>query len=92
MEARMGSMRMLTTIKTEFNEAGAKQALHAIKAELKPGAKKRGQICVIAEVGGKGSTALIDSGTSHNFIDRNEAMRLDIKYGEEESWLKTVNS
>ncbi|KAL6343067.1 hypothetical protein AAG906_017879 [Vitis piasezkii] len=63
------------------------QLLNAIRAET-----HRGLMYVEMAMGGQKVVALVDSGTTHNFVSTREATRLGLKLSKDDSKLKAVNS
>ncbi|KAK9665653.1 hypothetical protein RND81_14G126600 [Saponaria officinalis] len=76
-EARMGALRLLNNM----SKGGDGQPT-----------KDNDLMFVAAEVNGSPSIAMLDSGATHNFVTKNEATRLGIKYEHESGDLKAVNS
>ncbi|XP_042951365.1 uncharacterized protein LOC122286598 [Carya illinoinensis] len=71
---------------------GCLQLLNSLKANPKPSTKDRSLMYVEAEINGKKTHAMVDSGASHNFIKKEEAARLGISLEKGQGWLKAVNS
>ncbi|GFY94232.1 hypothetical protein Acr_09g0006780 [Actinidia rufa] len=76
-EAKVGSLRLLNTIKAKVGKTKA---------------PRKGRMYVEAKVRGFNTRALIDTGASHNFIKVKEAIRLGLQLKEEQGWIKAVNT
>ncbi|GFS35195.1 HXXXD-type acyl-transferase family protein [Actinidia rufa] len=76
-EAKVGSLRLLNAIKAKVGKAKA---------------SRKGHMYVEAKVLDFNTRALIDTGTSHNFIEVKEAKRLGLQLKEEQGWIKAVNT
>ncbi|CAA0831753.1 Unknown protein [Striga hermonthica] len=71
---------------------GSLQVLNALKARPECTKNSKGLKYVEAQVNGKPTKALVDTGASHNFITKEEAIRLGLSWTEKAGWLKTVNA
>ncbi|GFZ18144.1 subtilisin-like serine endopeptidase family protein [Actinidia rufa] len=76
-EAKVGSLRLLNTIKAKVGKTKA---------------PRKGRMYVEAKVRGFNTRALIDTGASHNFIEVKETKRLGLQLKEEQGWIKAVNT
>ena len=72
---------------------GSMQLLNALKAkQAKKQPQSKGLMYVEAKVNGMSTKAMIDTGTTHNFVSEEEARRLKLPTSKEAGWLKEVNS
>ncbi|KAE8699155.1 hypothetical protein F3Y22_tig00110584pilonHSYRG00049 [Hibiscus syriacus] len=73
-------------------EMGPLQVLNALKAKSLTLTPSNGLMYVEAVINEKPTRAMVDTGATHNFVSKNEANRLGLKYTESKVWLKTVNA
>ncbi|KAH9610423.1 hypothetical protein KSS87_020161 [Heliosperma pusillum] len=85
-EARMGSLRLLNKIAKEKPKVEGKPT----KLDVLP--RSSGLIFVEAVVNEKRTKSLFDCGATHNFVTKEEATRLGLKYHKEGGSMKAVNS
>ncbi|KAE8681498.1 Detected protein of unknown function [Hibiscus syriacus] len=71
-------------------EMGSLQVLNALKAKSLTLSLSNGLIYVEAVINEKLTRAMVDMGASHNFVSKDEANRLGLKYSMSKGWLKTV--
>ena len=72
---------------------GSMQLLNALKAkQAKKQPQSKGLMYVEVKVNGMSTKAMIDTGTTHNFVSEEEARRLKLPTSKEAGWLKAVNS
>ncbi|GMQ12089.1 hypothetical protein CsSME_00054546 [Camellia sinensis var. sinensis] len=77
----------------EQGHMGCLQLLNALKANPVPANNKdRSLMYVNANINGKATQVMVDTGASHNFIKDEEAKRLGLKVDKGQGWLKTVNA
>ncbi|XP_039008817.1 uncharacterized protein LOC120136994 [Hibiscus syriacus] len=73
-------------------EMGSLQVLNALKAKPLTPTSSNGLMYVEAVINEKPTRAMMDTGATHNFVSKEEANRLGLKYTESTGWLKTVNT
>ncbi|KAL2943047.1 Transposon Tf2-9 polyprotein [Bienertia sinuspersici] len=88
-EAQIGNLRLLSSVKAMVE---AKGGHNVAKVSTLPRSKKSSLMFVEAMVNEQASKALVDTGATHNFIAKGEAIRLGLKYVKEPGRLKTVNT
>ena len=72
---------------------GSMQLLNALKAkQAKKQPQSKGLMYVEANMNGMSTKAMIDTGSTHNFVSEDEARRLKLQTSKEAGWLKAVNS
>ena len=72
---------------------GSLQLLNALKAKPVPRTPQSKELMYVkALIKGKATKALVDIGTTHNFVSEDETKRLELQASKEGSWLKVVNS
>ena len=72
---------------------GSMQLLNALKdKQAKKQPQSKGLMYVEAKVNGMSTKAMIDTGTTHNFVSEEEARRLKLSTSKEAGWLKAVKS
>ncbi|KAE8656515.1 hypothetical protein F3Y22_tig00117000pilonHSYRG00231 [Hibiscus syriacus] len=72
-------------------EMGSLQVLNALKAKSLTPTPSNGPMYVEAVINEKLTRAMVDTGATHNFVSKDEANRLGLKYTGSTRWLKTVN-
>ncbi|KAE8662634.1 cytochrome P450 78A7-like [Hibiscus syriacus] len=73
-------------------EMGSLQVLNALKAKPLTPTSSNGLMYVEAVINEKSTRAMVDTGATHNFVSKDEANRLGLKYTGSTGWLKTVNT
>ncbi|GFY85964.1 carbohydrate-binding protein [Actinidia rufa] len=77
----------------EEAKVGSLRLLNAIKAKVgKTKAPRKGRMYMEAKIRSFNTSALIDTDSSHNFIEVKEAKRLGLQLKEEQGWIKAVNT
>ncbi|KAE8677972.1 hypothetical protein F3Y22_tig00111463pilonHSYRG00069 [Hibiscus syriacus] len=71
---------------------GLLQILNTLKAKSLTPTPSNGLIYVEAVINEKSTRAMVDTGATHNFVSKEEANRLGLKYNMSTGWLKTVNA
>ncbi|XP_060674828.1 uncharacterized protein LOC132804444 [Ziziphus jujuba] len=77
----------------EHTQMGCLQLLNSLKASPIPtnNTKNNSLMYVAARINGKDTQVMVDTGVSHNFIRKEEAMRFGLKL-KSQWWLKTMNA
>ncbi|KAE8729756.1 cytochrome P450 78A7-like [Hibiscus syriacus] len=73
-------------------EMGSLQVLNALKAKSLTPTLSNGLMYMEAVINEKPTRAMVDTGSTHNFVSKDEANRLGLKYIGSTGWLKTVNT
>ncbi|KAL2933585.1 Protein DDI1-like protein [Bienertia sinuspersici] len=89
-EAQMGKLRLINSFKATMEKH--KGSRHATKVSPLPRSKKFSIMFVEDMVNGKTSKAIVDTGATHNSVDKKEATRLGLHYTKDPGILKIVNT
>ncbi|KAE8701616.1 Detected protein of unknown function [Hibiscus syriacus] len=73
-------------------EMGSLQVLNALKAKSLTPTPSNGLMYVEAVINEKLTRAMVDTGATHNFVSKDEANRLGLKYTGSTGWLKMVTA
>ncbi|XP_039024486.1 uncharacterized protein LOC120157439 [Hibiscus syriacus] len=71
-------------------EMGSLQVLNALKGKLLTLTPSNGLMYMEAVINEKPTRAMVDTGATHNFVSKDEANHLGLKYTESTGWLKMV--
>ncbi|ESQ50931.1 hypothetical protein EUTSA_v10023044mg [Eutrema salsugineum] len=75
----------------EPERLGSIQLLNALVTKMGPKQSSKGLMYVEAQINGKKSKAMVDTGASHNFVSEGEARRLGLTWTEGPGAIETVN-
>ncbi|XP_022864502.1 uncharacterized protein LOC111384459 [Olea europaea var. sylvestris] len=98
---KLGSLASITETQPEASHGieegashmGSLQLFNALNAKTVPGVNgEKGLMFVLAEINGRQTRALVDTGATHNFITEDEARRLGLNIHHGGGLMKTVNA